>query len=142
MTEKRGPLQQTASLRPERIQLRADVPVGAELRPERIQLQSRFEAIVAEPNWAVVADGENGAGSALVGAFGRPSKEHTPALVYLLTETAPVFGVLPKVEFQGEFVRVTFTSATAELSEEALGFVSLVQALFPKDERLSMSDTE
>lgn len=141
MTEK-VPFQQSASLRPERVQLRADVPAGAELRPERVQLQARFDALVAEPNWAVIADGENGGGSALVGAFGRPSRERTTPLVYLLTDAAPKFGVVPKVEFQGEFVRVTFTSATDELSEEALGFVSLAQALFPKDERLNMAATE
>ncbi len=140
MTEK-VPFQQSASLRPERVQLRADVPAGAELRPERVQLQARFDALVAEPNWAVIADGENG-GSALVGAFGRPSRERTTPLVYLLTDAAPKFGVVPTVEFQGEFARVTFASATDELSEEALGFVSLVQALFPKDERLNMAATE
>lgn len=141
MSHAKAPLRQSASLRPERVNLRADVPVGAELRPERVQLQARFDAIVAEPNWVVVDDVEIGS-AALVGAFVRPPKEHTASLIYLLTDTAPQFGVTPTVEFTGEFAAVTFHAPNEELSEEALGFVNLVQALFPKDERLAMSDTE
>lgn len=128
----------TATLRPERIQVRAAMKAGAELRPERIQLQSRLDGLLAEPNWAINPAGD--APGSLVGVFQRPDKEGTAYLVHLLTEVSGHFGVEPEVAFQGEFARVTFDATAEEISREQMGFARLIQDLYPTVDGLVLQD--
>lgn len=119
-------LQQTAELRPERVQLRARAVPTSELRPERVQLQARLDALAADGAWQVTGDG-----GSLVGTFARPPKAELADVICLLTDVAPRFGVSPRMSFEGGTAWVSFPGREGELSRRAVGFATLTDDLFP-----------
>lgn len=117
---------QTAQLRPERVNLRAQAGPTLEIRPGRLHLQARLDDLAAHAAWQVSDDGQS-----ITGSFSRPAKSELAEIVCLLTDVAPKFGVSPRVSFEGGGAWVTFTGLDGELSRRAVGFATLADDLFP-----------